>query len=392
VETGGCGRSNRRTVSSLDKRGEGRSRRQYRQSQETCTEAPGSADWTDPFYFKRRRKVPQCANLFGAEQDRPIYHHADRMVLDCSPRFDWSRKAERPSKITARELRARLRTDLQRAYDSWVGSRWSTTLLRTARALMLDRQKPADIAKSEGKTRAAISLRLTSLCQKDKRIQDWWDASRVPQFQRPTEPIGPSRGHPARVVDPWLEVVTSGAAPDVVTTVAIRTARTQTPVAGSLESWPPNGVFGGLALAKRAIDEGLGGPTPMRRATDVYVIMDMLLEGPDVDMRKLLGNGPEHMLDHVVAAGLLVPLDGLRLHFFGAVPARLTREERMQLLRFWRMYLASTGAELVTFSVHESFKAETSNGVAAVAYPVDTTEGARPVPLVGRRVARALPP
>jgi hypothetical protein len=368
VKTGRCARSRRKTVSSLDKRGEGRSQRQSSKSDEVCTAAEKSADWTDPFYFKRRNKIPRCANLRGVEQALPTYHHGDRVVLDCSPRFDWSRKAEPPPKTTARELRARLRTDLQRKYDSWVRAEWSPTLLRTAKALLFNHQKPADIARSERKSRAAIRLRLISLCQKDQQIRDWWHASCVPQFHRQTDPIRPSKGHPARVVDPWLEVVTSGAAADILTTVEIRTARTRTPVGAHPDNRSSSGPFSGLARAARAINAGLGGPPPARPGTDVYVLTEMLLEGPDdVNMRPLLADGAERMLDYVAAAGLLVPLNGLRVHFFGAVPRESTREVRLALERFWRKYLTLTGAEVVSFAVRESTSCKALGGVAAVA-------------------------
>jgi hypothetical protein len=76
----------------------------------------------------------------------------------------------------------------------------------------------------------------------------------------------------------------------------------------------------------------------------------MMNETREFPMPQLLEIGPERMLERAKANGLLVPLERYKIFVYGASPAGLAPRSWMTVKRFWEMYFAAAGAELVTYS------------------------------------------
>jgi hypothetical protein len=77
----------------------------------------------------------------------------------------------------------------------------------------------------------------------------------------------------------------------------------------------------------------------------------MVNETPGFNMPALLGTGPERILERVNTDGLLVPLHGYTIHVQGASPSGLTPQAWHTTKRFWEMYFAAAGAELISYLV-----------------------------------------
>ena len=76
----------------------------------------------------------------------------------------------------------------------------------------------------------------------------------------------------------------------------------------------------------------------------------MMNETREFPMPALLAGEPGHMLDSVKANGLLVPLNGYKVHIYGASPVGLTPRMWTTIKSFWTAYFAAAGAELVSYS------------------------------------------
>ena len=76
----------------------------------------------------------------------------------------------------------------------------------------------------------------------------------------------------------------------------------------------------------------------------------MMNETREFPMPELLDMGPERMLERAKANGLLVPLANYKIHVYGASTTGLAPQSWMTIRRFWEMYLAAAGAELVIYS------------------------------------------
>ena len=67
-------------------------------------------------------------------------------------------------------------------------------------------------------------------------------------------------------------------------------------------------------------------------------------------MPRLLPLGPEKMLEQAKQNGFVVPLSNYKVKVIGASPVGLTPEQWIAVKRFWEMYSAAAGAELVSYS------------------------------------------
>jgi hypothetical protein len=56
-------------------------------------------------------------------------------------------------------------------------------------------------------------------------------------------------------------------------------------------------------------------------------------------------------LECAKANGLLVPLNGYRVHVLGASPSGLSPRSWKILERFWTIYFSAAGADLLSYSV-----------------------------------------
>jgi hypothetical protein len=80
----------------------------------------------------------------------------------------------------------------------------------------------------------------------------------------------------------------------------------------------------------------------------------MMNETPGLPMPALLATGPNGMLEHARANGLLVPLKGYRIHVVGASTRGLTPQAWNNIKEFWVEYFHDAGAELVSYQADVS--------------------------------------
>jgi len=64
----------------------------------------------------------------------------------------------------------------------------------------------------------------------------------------------------------------------------------------------------------------------------------------------MIAIGPEQMLVRARVNGLLMPMNGHKIYIYGASPSGLTPQGWIAIKRFWTMYFAAAGAELVSYS------------------------------------------
>jgi len=92
--------------------------------------------------------------------------------------------------------------------------------------------------------------------------------------------------------------------------------------------------------------------TPVER--QIWTFSDMMNETAALPMPALLATGPENMMDHAKRNGLVVPLNGYRVHVIGASTRGLTPQAWNILKAFWSAYFRAAGAELVSYSAEDS--------------------------------------
>jgi hypothetical protein len=80
----------------------------------------------------------------------------------------------------------------------------------------------------------------------------------------------------------------------------------------------------------------------------------MMNESASFNMPALLPSGPQEMLAHAKASGLVVPLHGYQIRVIGASPAGLTPQAWNTLRTFWTLYFRAAGAEIVSYSAEAS--------------------------------------
>ena len=106
-------------------------------------------------------------------------------------------------------------------------------------------------------------------------------------------------------------------------------------------------IIGGLWHVKALVESN---PNAGNATKTIYVFSDMKNETAQFPMPMLVGLGPEQMLERAKANGLVVPLKGYKVYVYGASPLGLTAQEWETIKRFWTMYFANAGAELVSYS------------------------------------------
>lgn len=108
-------------------------------------------------------------------------------------------------------------------------------------------------------------------------------------------------------------------------------------------------IFGGLSRLKVLFESSSNLHQPNARKT-IWIFSDMMNETPDFPMPQLLEAGPERMLERAKEGGLLVPLPHYQVRVFGASTTGLSARSWETTRRFWEMYFAAAGAQLVTYS------------------------------------------
>jgi hypothetical protein len=109
-------------------------------------------------------------------------------------------------------------------------------------------------------------------------------------------------------------------------------------------------IFGALWRLKATIESDAARGASSTPKT-IWVFSDMMNETQDFSMPELIEMGPESMLERAKANGLLVPLNGYRVHVLGASPSGLSPQLWTILKRFWTIYFSAAGADLVSYSV-----------------------------------------
>ena len=113
---------------------------------------------------------------------------------------------------------------------------------------------------------------------------------------------------------------------------------------------PGTDIFGGLWHVKTLFESipQSGGPDGISKT--IWIFSDMVNETSYFPIPRLLDLGPERMLERAKANGLVVPLPHYLVRVYGASPSGLTPHEWTTIKRFWQMYFAAGGGELVTYS------------------------------------------
>ena len=109
-------------------------------------------------------------------------------------------------------------------------------------------------------------------------------------------------------------------------------------------------IFGGLWHLKTLFESAPISDRPHLFPKAIWIFSDMMNETPAFPMPTLIPIGPEQMLERARANGLLVPLNGYKIHIYGASPSGLTPQAWVGIKKFWTMYFAAAGAELVSYS------------------------------------------
>jgi len=79
-------------------------------------------------------------------------------------------------------------------------------------------------------------------------------------------------------------------------------------------------------------------------------ILQCAINAPKIWLAELLAIGPEPMFERAKAKGLVVPLPHYKIYVYGASTAGLTPRSWGTIRRFWELYFAAAGAELVVYS------------------------------------------
>lgn len=108
-------------------------------------------------------------------------------------------------------------------------------------------------------------------------------------------------------------------------------------------------IFGGLWHMKALMESGAASGDHGGSKT-IFIFSDMINETAEFQMPAILPRGPEKMLEQAKANGLLVPLNGYKIHVYGASPSGLTPQGWLIVKNFWTEYFKAAGAELITYS------------------------------------------
>ncbi len=107
-------------------------------------------------------------------------------------------------------------------------------------------------------------------------------------------------------------------------------------------------IIGALWRIKTSIEAA--GDASQKWKKELYILSDGLCDTKRLNMAELLPYGEQKMLEIVRAEGMLVPLAGYRIRFYGASMTGHTPATWNAMRRFWTSYFRSAGAELVMFS------------------------------------------
>lgn len=114
------------------------------------------------------------------------------------------------------------------------------------------------------------------------------------------------------------------------------------PIAGGTD------IFGALWRLKALMDSDTQVRSDATR--EIWIFSDMINETPTLMMPALVAVGPHKMLEQAKANGLLVPLQGYKVHVCGASMRGLSPQAWNIVKAFWRAYFQAGGATLVSYT------------------------------------------
>lgn len=106
-------------------------------------------------------------------------------------------------------------------------------------------------------------------------------------------------------------------------------------------------IFGALARVKVEFGAEAGGKSIPKT---VWIFSDMVNDTQEFPMPKLLQLGPRKMLQRARIEHLMLHLEHFSIRVQGASTAGLTPLNWLEIRKFWQMYFAAAGAQLVFYS------------------------------------------
>ena len=110
-------------------------------------------------------------------------------------------------------------------------------------------------------------------------------------------------------------------------------------------------IFGGLWHMKSLIESASNGQAVEK---EIWIDSDMVNETPAFNMPALLSLGRAQMVEKAKSNGLVVPLQGYKIHVQGASIAGMTPQLWNRVKAFWTAYFRESGADLVSYSVESA--------------------------------------
>lgn len=108
-------------------------------------------------------------------------------------------------------------------------------------------------------------------------------------------------------------------------------------------------ILGALWRVRAAFESA-----PKGAVKELFIFSDGVQETRDFDMPALLPLGTQRMIEFTKSNGLLVPLENVRVSFFGASTLGLTPGTWNAVRDFWMRYFKEAGAELAAYSSEAS--------------------------------------
>jgi len=109
-------------------------------------------------------------------------------------------------------------------------------------------------------------------------------------------------------------------------------------------------VFGGLSWFRAMFESESKTNSPSLVSKTIWIFSDMMNETKEFPMPELIDLGPQQMLERAKSEGLVIPLNGCKVHVYGASTTGLTPKAWTTIKVFWTSYFASADAEVVAYS------------------------------------------
>jgi hypothetical protein len=105
-------------------------------------------------------------------------------------------------------------------------------------------------------------------------------------------------------------------------------------------------IIGGLWRVKAAFES----TDSKRIVNEVFILSDMMNESQEFPMPALVATGSARMIEYAEQHGLIVPMNGYRIHVYGATTMGMSPQTWNIVKEFWQRYFQKAGAQLVLYS------------------------------------------